>query len=140
MAEYDRGIKAGIVAGIVYAMIDSVIFFIMGPTLLGISPATWATTMLLFLGNLNVGAIVGGITTGLIYAALYEELPTASPTTKGIIVGIVFWFVFGLALNNTYLAAIFFLIEGFELKAIFFGVMFSLFWKLLGTKETKPSS
>jgi hypothetical protein len=135
LAEYYRGIKAGVVAGVIYAMIDSVVFFVLGPALLEVSSASWPAMMLLFLGSLTVGAVVGGVISGLIYATLYEELPTKSPTTKGIIVGAIFWVIFGVAMNVIYLTALFFLIESFVLKALVFGAMLSFFWKLFETKK-----
>ena len=134
MAEYYYGIKAGVLAGVVYAMLDSFIFLIAGSILLGISLTTWNAVMLMFLTNFTVGAIFGGAVMGLAYAVLYENLPTKSPTTKGIIVGAIFWLIFGLALNTTYLTVVFYLVESFALKALVFGVMLSLFRTLLGTR------
>jgi hypothetical protein len=135
MAEYVRGIKAGIIAGIVYSIIDSIVFIFAGPAILAISSVAWTTMMLLTLGSLIIGAVVGGAIAGLIYAYLGDTLPTKSPITRGIIVGVIFWFVFGLALNTTYLTDVFFLVESFVLKAVVFGVLLCFLWKVFVAKE-----
>jgi hypothetical protein len=95
MADFGRGIKAGVVTGIVYLAICAVLGAIYQNNLLsipyfmyaaGLTPLTWgALTNPLSVFFLLFQYIVRGIVFGAVFAALYHYLPGVTSTVKGVV-------------------------------------------------------
>jgi len=95
MADFRRGIKAGVAVAAVYLLI-SVILEVTGFSLLGITMAAglrislWLTDPL-FVILWILPRIVGGIVFGAVFAALYDFLPGATAVKKGVVLSSFLW-------------------------------------------------
>ena len=89
MADFGRGIKAGVVTGVVYAAISAIFTF----TLVGYqylyTSGFWDAAGLVPLG----GSIVRGIIFGAVFATLYNFLPGTTSVVKGVALSLFFWIV-----------------------------------------------
>ena len=89
MADFGRGIKAGLVTGVVYAAISAIFTF----TLVGYqylyTSGFWDAAGLVPLG----GSIVRGIIFGAVFATLYNFLPGTTSVVKGVVLSLFFWIV-----------------------------------------------
>ena len=95
MADFGRGIKAGVAVATVYLLI-SVILEVTGFSLLGITMAAglrislWLTDpsfVILWI----LPRIVGGIIFGAVFAALYDFLPGVTSIVKGVVLSAFLW-------------------------------------------------
>jgi hypothetical protein len=136
MADYARGIKAGIIASVIYALTWSIILFFTGATLLGYSVALWDLSAISYSVSTIIIGIIGGIIVGVIFASLYESLPSKSWIVKGIIAGLIFWLIFGLILGiATYGFAVLYLSLTLVFQVFLFGILLGLIWNKLGKKK-----
>lgn len=100
MVEYRRGIKAGILAGVVVYLISSVLTIFLAVS--GIYPkealamvADLSLSMVIFvliLVNILLGCVVG-VVLGVIFAAFYIHLPGATNVRKGIVLSLIAWLI-----------------------------------------------
>jgi hypothetical protein len=104
MADFGRGIKAGIVTGIIYMVISvilgaiyqnnplSVPHFIRGT---GLTPllSLMALTDPSFVISLLIQYVVRGIVFGAVFAALYNFLPGTASIVKGVALSLFLWIV-----------------------------------------------
>ncbi len=133
MAEFVRGIKAGIIAGIIYGIANIMLMVglteVIYPGYWALAGAAGATEMVIgiFTVTAIISGIIGGLIFGAIYAAAYDSLPSSS-IVKGIIVAIILWLIFSVALNygtiGTYpIIAVFGLIS-----SLIWGAFVGVFW------------
>ena len=102
MADFGRGIKAGIITGIVYIVISAILaaiyhnlwsipYFVYaaGLTPFLLSDLTDPSFVIFSLGS----HIVRGIVFGAVFAALYDLLPGAASVKKGVVLSSFLWIV-----------------------------------------------
>ncbi len=115
MAEYGRGAKAGLVAGIVWGitvavLLISLLTIFKSDVLNSIStvPTVNMTPDQLYTITLEFGAgfavltgIIGGVVLGAVFAAVYQfYLKSSSIRIRGLVFGIVLWLI-DLGINGT---------------------------------------
>ncbi|MBE0431711.1 MAG: hypothetical protein IBX67_07780 [Dehalococcoidia bacterium] len=101
MTDFRRGIKAGIIAAIVFLVITVIL------ELTGISHRYWAITTAAGL-DLGIGPwvavpamivtriimrIVGGLVFGAVFAALHDHLPNGRSVVKGLVLASFLWII-----------------------------------------------
>ena len=134
MVDYMRGIKAGLPASIIHAIIlNVIILYFIGPSIIGITPAELAQLGAGYWVNAIIGGIIEGIIIGVIFSALYDRLPGKTSIIKGIIMGLIFWVIFGLLLGVV-LYGFFAPLYGLEFvtEVFFFGILLGVFWDMFG--------
>ncbi|OYT42301.1 MAG: hypothetical protein B6U86_00575 [Candidatus Altiarchaeales archaeon ex4484_43] len=123
MAEFGRGAKAGVVAGLIIGALAAIIGTALAMTIfydetIGVAmqaieesgaPMDMNDLRNMVLGFMVIGSIIGAVITalfgaifGLIYAWLYGRLPGITPIAKGVVVGLGWWIVgtiFGIVLT-----------------------------------------
>jgi ABC-type Mn2+/Zn2+ transport system permease subunit len=138
MTDYGRGIKGGLFAGIIYALVYAVAFYLVGPTTTYLSASDWALLGVGLVLSAAIIGIVGSIIIGVVFATYYGSLPTKSSIVKGIIAGLIFWLIFGLGVSLV--TGGFFLVESI-VQAVFqvflFGILLGFFWDMFGGKKKK---
>ncbi|KXA90004.1 hypothetical protein AKJ61_01610 [candidate division MSBL1 archaeon SCGC-AAA259B11] len=131
MADLVRGVKAGVLSGVIF-----------GPaSLLLIIPLTHSFSGLISIGQFfplppyEIGFLVGQITKGavlyvgiggvlgFVFAALYGKLLGETPVKKGIIFSVVLWFAIYIA------AVLFFSLYG-DISTLFGNIMTMASWAL----------
>jgi hypothetical protein len=156
-----RGVKAGVIAGVVYGIALAVLSYItvisqkntiitdISNKLPADSPFTAQElySIVVFSAPLiaAVGGVVGGVIVGALYGRFFEKLPGGRPIVKGIVVAIFLWFVIGvlLGLGNlqygvvTYLSGV-----GLDLLgALLFGYLLGYFYgRFSGPDEIDPGT
>lgn len=104
MAEYKRGLKAGIVSGALFGIINAIIaafiyWFLLesipGEISEGLKDVGIYTITLLIPGKIIFG-IIGGAILGLIFAAFYNKLPGSKLIVNGMLIAIVYWAIFSV--------------------------------------------
>lgn len=136
MADYARGIKAGIIASVVYALTWSIVLFFTGATLLGLSAALWDLVAISYSVSTIIIGIIVGIIVGVIFAAVYDSLPSKSSIVKGIIAGLIYWLIIGLILGiATYGFAMLYLGLTLVFQVFLFGILLGLIWDMLSRKK-----
>ena len=107
MADFRRGIKAGIVTGIIYMVISAILgaiyqnnplsvpHFILGTGLTPLFSLT-ALTDPSFVISLLFQYVVRGIVFGAVFAALYNFLPSTTSVKKGVVLSSFLW-ILGVA-------------------------------------------
>ena len=96
MADFKRGIKAGVATGGVYLVI-SAILAVIDPEFLetmdiyaaGLTPFVFG--VYLFVVSLLVNHVLRGIIFGVVFAALYHYLPGTKSVIKGVVLSSFFW-------------------------------------------------
>jgi hypothetical protein len=87
VADFGRGIKAGVITGVVYAAISAILTF----TLVGYqylyTSGFWDAAGLVPLYE----PIVRGIIFGAVFATLYNSLPGTTSVEKGVVLSLFFW-------------------------------------------------
>nr|MDO8134412.1 hypothetical protein [Candidatus Njordarchaeum guaymaensis] len=142
MAEYGRGIKAGLLTGIIYGVIWSLIVYFGLPALLGLPisnpeiAAFWSGLALpLFVGEL-IWCVILGLIVGLIVGLLGGSLPKSS-MVGGIIAGIIYWVILFIS-DFVLIGAVFtiglYTIVEFIVTIFAFGILFGIFWKMFAKK------
>jgi len=106
MADYIRGIKAGVVAGVIFAIVSGVLGVIQMYTYYSSSstlsyPMGSFVSMSILLAMMSivtsiVWGIIGGLILGLIFAFLYDKLPGDSSLIKGVTLSILLWLIFSV--------------------------------------------
>jgi hypothetical protein len=102
MADFGRGIKAGVVTGIIYLVIAAILgaicysFFYVPPFLYGagLTLFTWRSLVdpsSVF--DLLFQYIVRGLAFGVVFAALYSFLPGTASVKKGVVLSAFVWIV-----------------------------------------------
>jgi hypothetical protein len=137
MADFGRGIKAGIVASIIYSLPYGLVLLAIPAIILGGTGSPfWESygtiIMLVTVVSAIVGGIVFGVVWGVIYAAAYDSLPSSSPIIKGIILGIAYWLVTDVVFTLAFAGSIVYLVFSFILGALLFGSLLGLFWRVFG--------
>jgi hypothetical protein len=162
LADFKRGIIAGIITGIVYvaisailAVIDPEFLYITDIYAAGLTPFMFAVDSFVVTAFLN--HIVRGIIFGAIFAALYNYLPGVTGIVKGIALALFLWIVTvieviyrtpGWATDNTIIGGIFYYGGTISLSSLrlalagiistlFFGTLTGLLWHRLPGKELK---
>ena len=149
MGSASNGAKAGVVAGVAYGILLSIVSYF---TLLSIkssvisvlsqnlppsSPFTpeqlFGIALLLTPVIVAVGGVIGGLILGAIYGKLIEKIPGRSPVMKGIIFGAVLWLlvsVLGGGYSNLRYGLEYYLVQvGTGLAgALLFGVLLGYFY------------
>ena len=98
MADFKRGIKAGVATGGVYIVISAILAAI-DPEFLditdiyaaGLTPFVFAVDS--FVVSLLVNHVLRGIIFGAVFAALYNFLPGVSSIVKGMVLSLFLWIV-----------------------------------------------
>jgi hypothetical protein len=148
LAEFGRGIKAGVVS----CVINGVIFGIMMAVVISI----WTTEFAVAIGatipaegvvvladmwvvgaviGSIIGGIIGGIIFGAIYAAVYGHLPGATSVVKGIVLSIIVWLVLGVPLNFAVIAALPIVAVLGLISSLIWGALIGVFWDKFGGKH-----
>ena len=160
MADFRRGIKAGIITGIVYvaisailAVIDPEFLYITDIYAAGLTPFMFAVDSFVVTAFLN--HIVRGIVFGAVFAALYNYLPGVTGIVKGIALALFLWIVTvieviyrtpGWATDNTIIGGIFYYSGTISLSSLslalagiistlVFGVLTGFLWDRFRGKE-----
>lgn len=147
MAELGRWAKAGIVAGIFYAILSAIlgaiVIFIFKETIMeyaeealinvGIT-GTDVESLLVFIFpamifGIIIGGIIFGLIFGLIYAALYNSLPGSTSVAKAIILSIIAWLIFSVGLGYSNIAS--FGIAYYVIGSIVIGIITWIIWGYL---------
>jgi len=162
LADFKRGIIAGIITGIVYVAISSIIAVI-DPEFLyitdiyaaGLTPFMFAVDSFVVTAFLN--HIVRGIIFGVVFAALYHYLPGTTSVKKGVVLSSFLWIVTvieviyrtpGWPTDDTIIGGIFYYGGTISLSSLrlalagiistlFFGTLTGLLWHRLPGKELK---
>jgi hypothetical protein len=162
LADFGRGIKAGVITGIIYlaisailAIIDPEFLYITDIYAAGLTPFMFAVDSFVVTAFLN--HIVRGIIFGAIFAALYNYLPGVTGIVKGIALALFLWIVTvieviyrtpGLPTDNTIIGGIFYYGGTISLSSLrlalagiistlVFGMLTGLLWHRLPGKELK---
>jgi|SRR3984957_18367504 len=157
MGSASNGAKAGVVAGVAYGILLSIVSYF---TLLSIkssvisvlsqnlppsSPFTpeqlFGIALLLTPVIVAVGGVIGGLILGAIYGKLIEKIPGRSPVMKGIIFGAVLWLLVSVlgGYGNIQYGLEYYLVQvGTGLAgALLFGVLLGYFYgRFTRPKET----
>jgi MFS family permease len=89
MADFKRGIKAGVIAGAIYAVVALALTIVLDNPDILYSPLSSVVTGF---GVLSFGGpIVRGIIFGAVFAALYNHLPGGSTILKGVVLSFFLW-------------------------------------------------
>jgi hypothetical protein len=162
LADFKRGIKAGVATGGVYlvisailAVIDPEFLYITDIYAAGLTPFMFAVDSFVVTAFLN--HIVRGIIFGAIFAALYNYLPGVTGIVKGIALALFLWIVTvieviyrtpGWATDNTIIGGIFYYGGTISLSSLrlalagiistlVFGTLTGLLWHRLPGRELK---
>ena len=162
MADFKRGIIAGIITGIVYvaisailAVIDPEFLYITDIYAAGLTPFMFAVDSFVVTAFLN--HIVRGIVFGAVFAALYDYLPGVTGIVKGVALALFLWIVTvieviyrtpGWPTDDTIIGGIFYYGGTISLSSLrlalagiistlFFGTLTGLLWHRLPGKELK---
>ena len=157
MGSASNGAKAGVVAGVAYGILLSIVSYF---TLLSIkdsvisvlsqdlppsSPFTpeqlFGIALLLAPVIAAVVGVIGGLILGAIYGKLIEKIPGKSPVMKGIIFGAVLWLLVSVlgGYSNIQYGLEYYLVQvGTGLAgALLFGVLLGYFYgRFMRPKET----
>ena len=119
MSKAMNGIKSGLVAGIVYGVLDSVfailaVIMFKDQVLASLGqyitnyPSLFSNITAMDLYNLSIAlipmiAIIGGILLGLVFGAIfgyaYDRIPGRIPSLKGILFGLILWVVLNVLIG-----------------------------------------
>jgi hypothetical protein len=162
LADFKRGIIAGIITGIVYvaisailAVIDPEFLYITDIYAAGLTPFMFAVDSFVVTAFLN--HIVRGIVFGAVFAALYDYLPGVTGIVKGVALALFLWIVTvieviyrtpGWPTDDTIIGGIFYYGGTISLSSLrlalagiistlFFGTLTGLLWHRLPGKELK---
>ena len=162
MADFKRGIIAGIITGIVYvaisailAVIDPEFLYITDIYAAGLTPFMFAVDSFVVTAFLN--HIIRGIVFGAVFAALYDYLPGVTGIVKGVALALFLWIVTvieviyrtpGWPTDDTIIGGIFYYGGTISLSSLrlalagiistlFFGTLTGLLWHRLPGKELK---
>lgn len=96
MTELARGIKAGVLLGIIYGISEvallAIVVKIWGAEILGGVLESLLEEIMIFAAVIfPVVGIVGGIIVGAIYAEFYGSIPGSTSVRKGVVLGAVLW-------------------------------------------------
>jgi len=111
LADFGRGIKAGVAVAAVYLVIAVILeltgFSYQFPviTAAGLGISLELTNPLLLIGSI-FGRIVGGIMFGAVFAALYDYLPGTTSVRKAVIFSSLLWVLVAVELVYTTIPAI----------------------------------
>jgi len=151
MVEYSRGLKAGIISGLIFGIVNAIaaafIYWFMlesipGEMWEGLTNAGIYTLTLLIPGKIIFG-IIGGAIFGLIFAAFYNRLPGSKPIVNGIVIAIIYWLIFSVLIGHfskeyylasygiTYIADV---VIGFIIY-LFWGFLLVSFWNKFSEKQ-----
>ena len=155
MTEFKRGLKAGIVSGIIWGVIACTIGVLQAKIFLEEKMSGFGYEMPLMAEQMFwqfvvmayplfiIGGIILGIIVGLIYAAVYNSLPSSKSIIKGIVLLLIFWLIFvGIGFFLTMIGSGKG-IEGIEssyiesmainlIVLVIFGILLGLFWDKFG--------
>lgn len=142
------GIKAGVVAGVIYSIIlapftyltlillrEDIISMIMASLPEGSSLTAeeiFSFTLLIGLVSVFIAGIILGLIFGLIYGWAYEKIPGRTAIIKGIIFGIILWLIFSVILGFGNLGYgvtyyLYSLVEGL-ITSLIFGLLLGYFY------------
>ena len=151
MTEYIRGLKAGIVSGLIFgianAIVASLIFWFMLESIPGemseglIKVGTYILTLLI--RDKIIFGIIGGVIFGLIFSIFYNKLPGSKPIVNGIATAIIYWVIFSVFIGNFskgYYISYYGTSYGADLfigliMYLFWGFLLIKFWQKFGEKE-----
>jgi hypothetical protein len=157
MGSASNGAKAGVVAGIAYGILLSIVSYftlisikstvisVLSQNLPSNSPFTpeqlFGIALLLTPVIVAVAGVIGGLILGVIYGKLIEKIPGKSPVIKGIIFGTVLWLLVSVlgGYNNIGYGLEYYLVQvGTGLAgALLFGVLLGYFYgRFMRPKET----
>jgi hypothetical protein len=89
VADFGRGIKAGVITGAIYVAISLILAFALADYQYLYPSGFWEATGLGIFAL--VGQIVRGVVFGAVFAALYDFLPGATAIVKGTVLSFFFW-------------------------------------------------
>ena len=103
MADFGRGIKAGVVSGLIYMVVGAILGAIYYDNIWATPHFLYGTGLTLFtwrsftdpssVVSLLFQYIVPGIVFGAVFAALYNFLPRVNSTVKGVVLSTFIWIV-----------------------------------------------
>ncbi|MEM2914978.1 MAG: hypothetical protein QXH91_06235 [Candidatus Bathyarchaeia archaeon] len=115
MGKVVTGIKAGVIAGVIYSIIlapftyftlvlfkEDIISIIMASLPEGYSLTAeeiFSFALLIAIISVFIVGIILGVIVGLIYGWAYEKIPGRTAIIKGIIFGIILWLIFSVILG-----------------------------------------
>ena len=152
MADFKRGIKAGVITGAIYTAVALVLVFTLDV------PQLWEATGLAF--SVPGTQIIRGLVFGAAFAGLYAILPGATAIVKGVVLSLLFWVLtvvelvytnmgwpwqiegvlpygtlYGGTLSPLNLSSVSLALIGI-MSALLFGVLTGVFWNRFGAKES----
>jgi len=138
MADWKRGARAGVVAGLIHSMVLDIMIFAVGPFLLSeLLPALVALfgfgTSVLLAVVAVIGGMVAGLMLGLVYAACYDVLPGSS-LTKGWMIGLILW-ALELAFSFTFVGVAPYVLTLFIAAVFIYGGFLGFVWDRLKWEE-----
>lgn len=143
-----RGLKAGIVAGVIFWPISTIANFFLQMQFANSQVLYYSENYYVFalLFSIPTSIIIGGILgaiLGLLYGAVYDKLPGSSSIVKALMIALMIWLIFSLGFgyltsslssssSRTFETN---LISGLILD-IFFGVLLGMCWDRMKGNET----
>jgi hypothetical protein len=157
MTEYIRGLKAGIISGLILGIVNAIlatfIYWFMlesipGEMSEGLIKVGIYTSSFLIPGKIIFG-IIGGVVFGLIFAAFYNKLPGSKPIVNAFLIAIIYWLTFSvitglfnrlyyfILIGITYIYGITYIVDviiGFIMYQ-FWGLLLVSFWNKYSNKK-----
>ena len=139
MAEYVRGLKAGVISGLIFGIVNATVaafiyWFMLeslpGEMSEGTIKAGLYTLSYLIPGKIIFG-IIGGVIFGLIFAAFYYKLPGSKPIVNGILLAIIYWLIFSVNIGHFSKEFYFALYGTTYIDDVIIGFIMYLFWGFL---------
>ena len=139
MTEYVRGLKAGIVSGLIFGITNAIIgaltyWFMLesipGEMSEGLIKVGTHTLTLLIPGKIIFG-IIGGVIFGLIFAVFYSKLPGSKPIVNGIATAIIYWVIFSVVIGYFFKEYYLSLYGISYVVDVMIGLIMYLFWGFL---------
>jgi hypothetical protein len=152
MFDYNRGAKAGGIAGMIIGIINvliSSVFLIYFADALSITSTDLGSSVFIFvimaviMSGILGGIIAGGIM-GIIFSAVISKLPGSTSVAKGLVFAFVYWLILGVGLGYTSISqygqvyyVVFNVIIGF-CTSMFWGFLTGKLWDRYGGGKEQP--
>jgi len=142
MFDYNRGAKAGGIAGIIIGAIGAILSFAIVilfkdsfPEIsrINIDTTGYMVAFMVFCWDRIIWGIVSGGIFGIIYAAVYNKLPGSSSLKKGIVFAIIYWIIIGIIVCFLLTSSQENMYE-FYVQSVGLGLVTSLIWGALTGK------
>ena len=159
MTEYIRGLKSGVMSGLIFGIINALVAVFIYWFMLESMPGKMSegliemgiySSSILIPGKIIFG-IIGGVVFGLIFAAFYNKLPGSKPIVNAFLIAIIYWLIFSvitglfyrfyyfILIGITYIYGITYIVDviiGFIMYQ-FWGFLLVIFWNKYSEKQKK---